>query len=550
MVDIILKSEYSIFRTQIISQGANTLKIKLIPSFIIVFIVGMTLVTAVEIMGIRMVVNDTVQEAHEMIITSQKNLIQKELKLHTTSLKNNLIHLTNLDSFQKSIVSQNKVSINQYLQSNLIESSIGSATTSFVYLNDQFSVFAGPDSVNASTKLINFYDQLKLTTEPREVFMQLDGQLYLVLAEVLQQEASPVTNGFIVCTYAINLADFKIPLLWNDQAGTNVIHSTPKTLNIPIEIRNNHDEIVYSQTFTYSTHSFDGLAWKLYNHSARILLFISVICILFIATLSHRVHVIISKIVSGVQRVAHGDYQYIVSPSFSYELNELSLNINALGKTVDQKIKTTHENHLEMLNVLVNTLEAKDEYTKGHSERVAKISEVIAQDFGEVNKDTLQEAALLHDIGKICIPEEILNKKGPLNSFEYNIIKNHASKGEEILQASRMLTNVSQIVRQHHEHFNGYGYPDNLSGSKILLEARIISVADAYDAMTSERPYRKSLSFHDAMDVLIMESDRQFDPQVIEAFMNHKKEIHSLLCHDKIQVLNTATEHLECSKLS
>ena len=152
-----------------------------------------------------------------------------------------------------------------------------------------------------------------------------------------------------------------------------------------------------------------------------------------------------------------------------------------------QKLK---ENWQKTVNILIRLIEMKDPYTKGHSEEVAKWSGIIAQNLN-LNKDEQKEiklAARLHDIGKIGIPEGILNAPRKLNKEEYAEIKKHPNLGADLFSNIDKFKKVSQIIKYHHEWYNGEGYPDGLIREKIPLGSRIINVADAYQAMTSDRP--------------------------------------------------------------
>jgi HD-GYP domain-containing protein (c-di-GMP phosphodiesterase class II) len=178
---------------------------------------------------------------------------------------------------------------------------------------------------------------------------------------------------------------------------------------------------------------------------------------------------------------------------------------------------------LGAIETLVATVEAKDIYTYGHSARVSKLGHVTAAALGRP-EDELEEvkiAGLLHDIGKIGIPETILSKAGPLTDEEWAYVRSHPQIGESIIRqmGSERLAGVERIVRHHHERLDGTGYPDGLPGAAIPLGARILGVADAYDAMTSNRPYRKAFSPEAAIKEVRRCAGQQFDPEVVDAFI-------------------------------
>ncbi|MDO8736190.1 MAG: GAF domain-containing protein [Thermoleophilia bacterium] len=169
---------------------------------------------------------------------------------------------------------------------------------------------------------------------------------------------------------------------------------------------------------------------------------------------------------------------------------------------------------------LAETIDAKDTYTRGHSEKVSLYSEAIARGLGLQGAElqTIRYAGYLHDVGKIGIPDAILSKPGKLTVEEFNIIKKHPVLSEKILTPVNFPFPVQSIVRHHHERYDGNGYPDGLGGEENPLGARILFVADAYEAMTSDRPYRKALSTQMALGELERNTGTQFDPRVVEVF--------------------------------
>ncbi len=176
---------------------------------------------------------------------------------------------------------------------------------------------------------------------------------------------------------------------------------------------------------------------------------------------------------------------------------------------------------LETLALLADLIDRRDAYTYQHSRRVARTAELIAREMGLSEDDIaeLSSAARIHDLGKVGISNAILHKPDTLSPEEWDAIKQHPVAGSDIAGRLKLYRRGALLVRHHHERFDGHGYPDGLSGQAIPLGARIIAVADAYDAMTSERPYRRPLSPWQAVDRLRADAGVQFDPQVVDALL-------------------------------
>jgi putative nucleotidyltransferase with HDIG domain len=177
--------------------------------------------------------------------------------------------------------------------------------------------------------------------------------------------------------------------------------------------------------------------------------------------------------------------------------------------------------YYQTISSLANALEARDSYTRGHSERVTRIALNIGRRLGvgETEQDVIRQAGLLHDIGKIGIPDGVLNKAAVLSQEERGEIEHHPQFGNNILGQLKFLKEASKAILHHHERFDGTGYPSGLIGPEIPLIARIIAVADSWDAMVSDRPYRSALGEDAALDELLGNSGTQFDPDVVRAFL-------------------------------
>ncbi len=228
----------------------------------------------------------------------------------------------------------------------------------------------------------------------------------------------------------------------------------------------------------------------------------------------------IDKLLEGTRRISYGDLQHRVEVNGKDEMAELATAFNDMAQVLLESRENLSDYFYRVVQTLVSTIEARDPYTSGHSERVAAYSEKIASkmNFTAEKTESLKRAALLHDIGKLGVQESILNKKDKLLDAEWEIIKRHPVIGEEILKPVLSDKEMLSVVKSHHERYDGKGYPDNLNGEEINIFAQIVSVADAYDAMTSARAYRVALSKEAALNELIKNSGSQFNPKITSVF--------------------------------
>jgi putative nucleotidyltransferase with HDIG domain len=212
----------------------------------------------------------------------------------------------------------------------------------------------------------------------------------------------------------------------------------------------------------------------------------------------------------------------------------MALSNAQLIQDLQEKVQEVHSLYEREHKLFIQTsislaaaIDARDPYTRGHTERVTKYALAIANELDGIPeaqayenfKETLHVAALLHDVGKIGVPDSILNKKSQLTKEEYERVKDHSITGAAILYPIRELGDIAREVRAHHERYDGTGYPDGLKGENIPFISRIISVADTYDAITSDRPYRQKSMGEVALQIIKDNSGTQFDPIVVSAFL-------------------------------
>jgi HAMP domain-containing protein len=235
----------------------------------------------------------------------------------------------------------------------------------------------------------------------------------------------------------------------------------------------------------------------------------------------------VQRLAAGARRLAGGDYGTRVAVDSGNEVGVLADAFNQMGEEIQKAIEEVRrraEENKELfmgsIRMLANAIDEKDPYTRGHSERVAYYSACVAKhlgmEFAEVERVHL--SGIIHDVGKIGIEDKILRKAAALTDEEYEIMKQHPTKGEHILEAVPLLKEKAGDGLMHHENVDGSGYPRGLRGDEIPLFGRIVSVADAFDAMTTDRPYSKAMTFEAAIARLKFLAGKKFDSRCVEAF--------------------------------
>ena len=254
----------------------------------------------------------------------------------------------------------------------------------------------------------------------------------------------------------------------------------------------------------------------------------AIVAIAFAAGISRPVRLLAER----TREIAAGHYEQKIEVRTHNEIADLADNFNvmssAIQEAVEQLRKSANENNLLFINsvrMLAAAIDAKDPYTRGHSERVARYSIAIGKNLGlaEPEMRSLRISALLHDVGKIGIDDRILRKPGALNDDEFDLMKQHPAKGAVIMSGVAQLIDIIPGMKYHHEKWSGGGYPDNLQGEQIPMQARIVAIADTFDAMTTNRPYQKAMELGYTVEKIKSFAGTRFDPKVVDAFVQAVK---------------------------
>jgi HD-GYP domain-containing protein (c-di-GMP phosphodiesterase class II) len=268
-------------------------------------------------------------------------------------------------------------------------------------------------------------------------------------------------------------------------------------------------------------------AFDMRRKSLALVAVVTVLAIVLGVTFAGQISRPIQQLAQGARRLAGGDYATRVSIKSENEVGLLADAFNQMGDEIQKSIEeirraaaTNKELFMGSIRMLANAIDEKDPYTRGHSERVAYYSMITAKHLGMTPEEVerVHLSGIIHDVGKIGIEDKILRKAAALTEDEYEMMKQHPTKGAHILEAVPLLKEMAGAGLMHHENVDGSGYPDGLKGDEIPLLGRIVSVADAFDAMTTDRPYSKAMTFEAALARLRFLAGKKFDLVCVEAF--------------------------------
>lgn len=365
-----------------------------------------------------------------------------------------------------------------------------------------------------------------------------DGDHYFIVAvtPVVKSTARFTPYGVFILIQEFNqgFINQKITAFMDSDLTVEIRHAESPELNnfqTVVPIKSFDDEVVGNVILTSTNRFFKNTnAFFL----QIIVLGMALLFIFFVAIsqfISNRFARRIELLYSEVETAVQHNFNYEIQVSGEDEISGLAKAFNEMAKTMHDHVvqiyqtnEKLHDTYLEIIQGLITAIEVKDPYTKGHSHRVMVYSELIANKMRYPDLETLKMAALLHDIGKIGVPETILNKAGKLTSEEYEIVKAHPDHGYRILSNIEGFNRVKEIIRYHHERIDGKGYPCGMRDIVIPLESRIIAVADTFDAITSDRAYRKGMTAEEALAELQRVKGAQLDALIVDTFVEVARE--------------------------
>jgi diguanylate cyclase (GGDEF)-like protein/putative nucleotidyltransferase with HDIG domain len=410
------------------------------------------------------------------------------------------VHWIDLGAFTLLVLLTEWLSIEIYVRDTAISTSAAPMIAGFLLF--------GPPAAPVLSLAVALVAMIKHSSPPKRFVFNLCNQM---IAGLLCIGVSTVTGA-----HFINLVTWQLFILSSISAGI-IYLSTTWLIAMGMSLEFNHH--------TVKEIWIDKFSWLAPYYLSMGIISYALIYSYNAAGLFGLLVVLVPLMMLRMSQMQYLDKTKVVVQ----ELKEKNLAIQGSAEEI-------HKLNEGLLNALAEVVDLRDPFVLGHSKQVARIAELLATRLGLPTKqvELIHKAGLVHDIGKLGISEAILFKPGKLTPFEYEVIKGHVTLGAEILESSYSLHDLVPIVRFHHEHYDGKGYPSGLPGSQIPIEARILAVADAVEAMASDRPYRRGRDQQEIIDELNRCAGSQFDPLVVRAFVDLVKE------HRESLIVNSA----------
>jgi len=486
----------------------------------IVFLVGSSILVA----GVVMINNRGIEQFTQSELQNQENGIslQNDNAFRNLSILNKA-HAYWTEAHDR-LLNRDVDWINTNLTEYLYE---GDFDIDFVYLTNEDGSFVQANGIQKSViESTNLFQQLLLTNESQKSILWVDGEAYFLSGFAITNDDEGDPIGALILGRKLDSEYKNVILAMTSGVHENHLFIVQDINDVPI-LDNDINYIYYESlddTVIYAIHyEFAFVTYiqeNMIGHS--ITLVISAYVILLIATflLLNVFRKEMGKVVITLKNLDIEQETFQAFPDTkSPEINEIIHSFNHLGKRVEQNMLQLKNKNLEVVELLSMATEFNDPYTNEHSNNVSEISGLIGEKMNIPDISKLKLCAKLHDVGKVFLQHDILNKNGKVTLTEYNEIKKHPTQGAELLSAITGFDDVRLGVKHHHERFDGSGYPDGLKGLNISLYARIVCVADVYDAITSNRPYRKAFTKEAAIKIMKDGRGKSFDPTILDAFL-------------------------------
>jgi putative nucleotidyltransferase with HDIG domain len=407
-----------------------------------------------------------------------------------------------------------------------------SATNSFINLaanviNQRISSLSVNDRSNRGREIFKLLEQVKTdlgtsTKDFRDILPEVKFNLYIQDSgqwQHMYQDAQGVVQSQRMTDPAL-IRDLKKVDGNKMLTSSRFFWGVEDKVNIKVNIIRKADRQAYILSFDIYR---QGIRKMLQNNIDKSLIFFTGLLLIsrilgyFFSSYFARP---IEQLAEEAAIIASGQYENRFTTGRKDEIGTLAEALNNMASRIIDGTRERENFLIGILMALTRSIDAKSPWTAGHSERVTKYAEAIGHSLN-LNDDqmrVLSISAILHDIGKIAVPEQILDKQGKLSKEEYDVVKKHPRTGADILAHIPSYETILYGVLHHHEHWDGTGYPNGLTEKNIPLFARIICVADAYDALTDERPYRKAWTKEQALQFLDQQKEKMFDPEIVDVF--------------------------------
>jgi len=485
--------------------------------------------STVLVVGVIQINNKGIELFTENALIEQKNAIelQNENALHNLSILNKA-HAYWTDAYEN-VINEDIAWLNTNLTDYLHE---GDFDIDFVYLSNEDNSFYQAIGIEKSIiEDSNLYQQVIITNEPGESVLWIDGEAYFLSGYPIANDDEENPFGVLIIGRQIDEKYRNIILSLTTDVHQNHLFIIEDTQDETLQASNietgdmnifyyesTDDTIIYAihYEFTFVTYIRETMI----GHSVIIL--VTMLTIVLVSTFlllnlyRKEMNIVLSRITNiDVEQENFEQLQNVKSS----EINQIIDTFNTLGLKVEHSIKDLRNKNLEIVKLLSMATEFNDPYTNEHSNNVSELSVLIGEKMKVQNIEKLQLCAKLHDVGKVFLQHKILNKNGEVTISEFDEIKKHPTQGADLLSAISGFDDVRLGVKHHHERFNGTGYPSGLKGLDIPVYARIICVADVYDAITSDRPYRTAFSQEKALKIMEEGRGKLFDPQILDVFL-------------------------------